>query len=320
MCLIKGQLWRTDAAITTTISLNASSQPRTDLLILQYDRASSTDVGVVQLMISQGTPSASPQPPALIQNAPGSGGTGVWQIAVAQWTMAANNGAVSGFLDKRQYNGHAVITMTSVNRPVPPSSRIGLEIDTGYVLMYDTNVNQWRNIGPKNQIYTKGNLITGTAPLPLHTEFPIMANDVINATLGTCAYRVRCGGGGHQAASPAAAATFIFALSAWGVNWGATSTGQIIPVGQPFNWHFDIELSVNADGSGSLYGDVTVSQATANPGNAQSVYNIQKQISSGGIPVGQATNIVATAYTSKAPVSGVPSLQCIGATYERISN
>jgi hypothetical protein len=107
-------------------------------------------------------------------------------------------------------------------------------------------------------------------------------------------------------------------LDGFGADWGAISTGQIIPVKAAFNWHFDVELAINANGSGSLYGDITVSEAVANPGNAQSVYNVQKQIGVGGVNIGVATTIGAEAYVST--TSGAPSLTCIGSTYERISN
>jgi hypothetical protein len=202
-------------------------------------------------------------------------------------------------------------------------SRLGIEVDTGYILLYDQNVNGWRNIGPKNQVQTTGNFVntTSTVGADLHTAFQIPANDVANASLNVVGYRLRCGGGGHQSAK--ALATFVFLFHAFGINWGSTSSAQIIPVNGAFNWHYDAELVMNSNGSGSLYGDLTVTQAVSNPGNNQAVYVLNHQQSTGTVNVSAAAPMSVKAYVSASDGSGQtspPSLQCTGATFERIAN
>src|SRR5215831_876689 len=112
--MIKGQLWRCDAAVSTALPANpAAGMLRTDLLVVQYNRAASTSPTVVQLLIATGAPAASnPVPPPLTQNPVGTGGTGVWQIPVAQWTVN-NAGAITNFKDMRQFSGKSTILMFS---------------------------------------------------------------------------------------------------------------------------------------------------------------------------------------------------------------
>lgn len=316
-CVIKGQLWRADAAVSTPLPGNPSAgMSRADLLVIQYNRAASSSPAVVQLLIVTGAPAASnPAIPPLTQNPVGTGGTGVWQIPVAQWTVN-NAGTISGFKDIRQFCGRTTALMTSVARPNMTYTRLGLETDTGYLLLYDQNVPGWRGIGPKNQILPSGNTVTNVALSPLFSAFVIPANDVANANLGTVSYRIRCGGGGKQATG--AAATFTFSLNAFGIVWGVTGSMQIIPLGAAFTWHWDGELIVNSNGSGCLYGNLAVSQAVSNPGNAQSVYCLNHQQTAGSVNVVAATSAVVNASVST--VNGAPSINCIGATFERIGN
>lgn len=316
-CVIKGQLWRADAAVSTPLPGNpAAGMSRTDLLVIQYNRAASSSPAVVQLLIVTGAPAASnPAIPPLTQNPVGTGGTGVWQIPVAQWTVN-NAGTISGFKDIRQFCGRTTALMTSIARPNMTYTRLGLETDTGYLLLYDQNIAGWRGIGPKNQLWTGSQTANKVTMSPLHPAFPVAANDVTNATLGTVAYRLRCGGGGHQ--SSTSVATFTFATNMYGFDWGNTAACQIIPVNGAFNWDYDAELIINANGSGSLYGTISVTQAVANPGNAQGVYVIQHQVSAGGIDLTKATTLFVEAMVSSA--AGNPSLTCIGASHDRISN
>jgi hypothetical protein len=317
ICVIKGQLWRADAPVSTSLPANpGANTSRTDVLWIQYNRASSTSVGVVQLVITSGSPVASnPAPPKPVQNPVGSGGTGVWQIPIAQWNVNSA-GAISAFTDIRQYCGRSTVSMTSVARPTMLHTRLGLEVDTGYLLLYDQNSSAWRGIGPKNQLWTGSQVANKTTMMPLHPGFAVAANDVTNATLGTVAYRLRCGGGGHQSSS--ALTTFTFATNMYGFDWGNTAAGQIIPVNGAFNWDYDAELIINSNGSGSLYGTISVTQSIANPGNSQGVYVIQHQVSAGGINLAQATTLFVEAMVSS--TAGAPSLTCIGASHDRISN
>jgi hypothetical protein len=206
--------------------------------------------------------------------------------------------------------------MTSVARPNMIHTRLGLEVDTGYLLLYDQNVPGWRGIGPKNQLWTGSQTANKVTMSPLHPGFTVAANDVTNATLGTVAYRLRCGGFGHQSSS--ALATFTFATNMYGFDWGNTAAGQIIPVNGAFNWDYDAELIINSNGSGVLYGTISVTQAIANPGNSQGVYVIQHAVSAGGINLSVPTTLFVEAMVSS--VTGAPSLTCIGASHDRISN
>jgi hypothetical protein len=145
--IIKGQMWRCDAPQPTPLPANpAAGMTRTDVLFIQYNRAASTSPTVVQLLIATGSPAASnPVPPPPTQNPVGSGGSGVWQIPVAQWTVN-NAGAISGFKDIRQFSGKSTILMFSTARPAPVQPRLGLEIDTGNVMRWDGSA--WQSAVP----------------------------------------------------------------------------------------------------------------------------------------------------------------------------
>lgn len=93
--VIKGQLWRTDAAVSTPIPA-PSAQNRIDRLALRYNRGATTSATVIQPIVITGTPSASPVPPSYTQTP-----TGIWDLPVCGWT-AASNGALSGLFDERK--------------------------------------------------------------------------------------------------------------------------------------------------------------------------------------------------------------------------
>jgi hypothetical protein len=317
ICVIKGQLWRADATVTMALPANpGANTSRTDILWIQYNRASSTSPGVVSLVITSGSPVASnPAPPKPVQNPIGTGGTGVWQIPIAQWNVNSA-GTISSYKDIRQYCGRSTVTMMSTSRPIMAHTRLGLEVDTGYLLLYDQNISNWRGIGPKNQLWTGSQVANKTTMMPLHPGFAVAANDVTNATMGIVSYRLRCGGSGHQSSS--SIVTFTFATNMYGFDWGNTAAAQIIPANQPFNWDYDAELIINANGSGSLYGTISITQAVANPGNNQGVYVIQHTVPAGGINLAPATSLFVEAMVSS--TNGAPSLTCIGASHDRISN
>src|SRR5215469_2493740 len=106
-CMIKGQLWRCDAAVTIPY-LATPSQDRIDMLVMRLTRQASTAATVVTPTLLQG-PTASPAvPPALTQQAT----PGIWDIPVCQLTMHAN-GNVDTLIDVRQLVGRAVVSMFS---------------------------------------------------------------------------------------------------------------------------------------------------------------------------------------------------------------
>jgi hypothetical protein len=97
-CIIKGMLWRCDAAVNTSIPA-ASASNRIDRLVLRLNRAAGTSAAVIQPVVITGTPSGSPVEPPLSQTVGGN-----WDIPISSWT-SASNGALSNLLDERQYTG-----------------------------------------------------------------------------------------------------------------------------------------------------------------------------------------------------------------------
>jgi len=311
-CIIKGQLWD-QAAQTQYTPTKPVTNPRMDILVIGLNRGATTQQTVVSAYIISGAESTTSPPPAphLTQS---TAVGGKWEIPVCQYVIAPS-GVITSVTDVRQFAGHTVVAMLSGSRPSPAHPRIGLETDTGYLLRWDgTN---WGNLGPKNQVNTTGLGVTGTSPQPLHTAFPIPAND---AALGDVCYRLRVGGGGHQSAG--VASNFGWQVNAFGLNWGAISGGLPLPVGCTFNWDIDVELLISKNGNGSLYGNVTFTQSgVSNPGVAQGTLVMQQQRPANSVNVAPVTTIGAQAWII--PGTGVTtaaSLTGIGSTYERIAD
>jgi hypothetical protein len=319
--IIKGQMWRCDAPQPTPLPGSPGAGTlRTDLLVLQYNRAASTSPAVVQPLIVTGSPAASnPAVPPLVQNPVGTGGTGVWQIPIAQWTVNST-GVISGFKDIRQFSGRTVALMTSTARPNMIYPRLGLETDTGYLLRW--NGTAWQNIGPKNQVYNNpaGTKATAKASpgTPLHPGFSFAAGDVANATLGQVAYHIKCGGNGQMSTSYRTG--FVFETWAFGIHWGATTAGDVIPLGDRFNWYYDATMIINANGSGILIGALDVTLASATPGNAQSTYVLMDNQPAGTFNDGVAFNLYVAAYLSGSGSGTAGSLTGFAATCERSAN
>jgi hypothetical protein len=91
--VIKGQLWRCDAPVSTPIPV-ASAANRYDRLVLRYNRAGSTSATVVQPVVIQGT-SGGGIPPVTQTT------TGVWDLPICFWT-ALSNGGLQGLTDTRK--------------------------------------------------------------------------------------------------------------------------------------------------------------------------------------------------------------------------
>lgn len=82
--MVRGFKWETDGAgITRSIAANASGNPRIDLAVLRLNR---TDFSVT-FQVIQGAASITPSPPTLTQN---TGSTGVWEMPLAEITVANN--------------------------------------------------------------------------------------------------------------------------------------------------------------------------------------------------------------------------------------
>lgn len=88
--LVTGTLYENTADITLSIGANASGNPRIDTVVLRKDYVAQT----VRAVVKQGTPAATPAPPALTQSA----GT-TWEIPLADIAVA---------------NGFATIAQTDI--------------------------------------------------------------------------------------------------------------------------------------------------------------------------------------------------------------
>src|SRR5580765_9011023 len=92
--LIKGQLWRCDAPVSTPIPA-ASAQNRIDRLVLRLTRGATTSATVIQPVVITGTPSGSPVEPPIVQTP-----TGIWDIPVSSW-LSTSAGAITTLVDER---------------------------------------------------------------------------------------------------------------------------------------------------------------------------------------------------------------------------
>lgn len=93
--VIRGQLWRCDAPVSTAIPA-ASAQNRIDRLVLRLTRGAATSATVVQPVVITGTPSGSPTLPPIVQTA-----GGIYDIPVSHWT-STSAGALTGLVDERR--------------------------------------------------------------------------------------------------------------------------------------------------------------------------------------------------------------------------
>jgi hypothetical protein len=126
---IKGQLWRCDAPISTSIPA-ASAQNRIDRLVLRLNRGATSASQVVQPVVITGTPSGSPIIPPITQTP-----TGIWDLPVCHWT-STSAGALTSLSDERRLandNWHDMRPLTgsfigSVSGYPPPQYRFSDDI------------------------------------------------------------------------------------------------------------------------------------------------------------------------------------------------
>jgi hypothetical protein len=104
--LIRGQLWRCDASVSTPIP-GPSSQNRIDRLVLELNRGATTSPTVVQPVVITGTPSGTPVEPPLNLTP-----TGLYDIPVCSWTSQSTGGLVS-LVDERQFSNDQWHNITS---------------------------------------------------------------------------------------------------------------------------------------------------------------------------------------------------------------
>lgn len=129
------------SAATYTAIPAASSQNRIDRLVLRLNRAAADAASFVQPVVITGTPSASPQVPALTRTT-----AGLWDLPVAHWT-SASDGSLSGLVDERVMTSSPMVVM-SASGGTPSLDRAGILIqpDTGNLLMSPSAGAAWREV------------------------------------------------------------------------------------------------------------------------------------------------------------------------------
>lgn len=112
-------------SVTGTAIPAASSQNRTDRLVLRLDRSAATAADYIKPVVLTGTPGTA-TPPALTRTT-----SGLWDLRIARWT-SASNGALTGLVDEREWLGTRVRKCLSTSRPESPQEGdIIRETDTG---------------------------------------------------------------------------------------------------------------------------------------------------------------------------------------------
>jgi hypothetical protein len=131
IAVLKGQLWRCDASVSTAIPA-ASAQNRIDRLVLRLTRGATTAPTVVQPFIITGTPSGSPVKPPIVQTT-----TGIWDFPISSWT-STSAGAITSLVDERALLNdpwHSLGTLAQFTvtfgryRLIPESNSLELDIE-----------------------------------------------------------------------------------------------------------------------------------------------------------------------------------------------
>ncbi|NEA22591.1 hypothetical protein [Actinomadura bangladeshensis] len=126
-----------DGPSTTATSIPAAdTQNRIDRLVLRLDRTAATAAGWITPVVIEGTPSASPQAPALAQTPDGN-----YDIPIARWT-SASDGSLAALVDERQFAAASPVEFRSTAQPSATIRRLGFERDTSRVLWADGT--SWR--------------------------------------------------------------------------------------------------------------------------------------------------------------------------------
>ncbi|MFD0407287.1 hypothetical protein [Kitasatospora sp. NPDC127116] len=96
---VKGFCYESDSAVTLQFFENPDMNPRIDLVVLELDMSK----GIVRLATVKGSPASTPLPPSLTQEL-----GGVWQIAIAECTIASSATSVSTIYDQRVFIGNSL--------------------------------------------------------------------------------------------------------------------------------------------------------------------------------------------------------------------
>ncbi|MCP9947284.1 hypothetical protein [Actinomadura madurae] len=128
---------------TATSIPTADAQNRIDRLVLRLDRTAAAAADWITPVVIEGTPSATPQIPALAQTSDGD-----FDVPIARWT-SASNGSLSGLVDERVFAAASPVEFRSDARPSATLRRIGIERDTNKVLFADGTTWQtvWEDTG-----------------------------------------------------------------------------------------------------------------------------------------------------------------------------
>jgi hypothetical protein len=202
--VVKGQLWRADAPVSTPIP-GASAQNRLDRLVIRLNRGATSSPAVVAPTIITGAPSGSPVLPPITQTP-----TGIYDIPISNW-LSTSAGGLTTLVDQRQFSGRSVVMMTSAYHPTPVSPCMGFETDTGN--FYYWNGTTW--------LYVSPNIVRAT-PVPQlinTTAAQSVNNCTLPVTPGSWEIVVQAIYTGNQAAG---GASFQIASSAtisyqWGI-------------------------------------------------------------------------------------------------------
>lgn len=171
-CVIKGQLWRCDAPVSTPIPA-ASASNRIDRLVIRLTRTATTSATVVQPVVITGTPSGSPVEPPLVQTP-----TGIFDIPVSSW-LSTSAGGLTTLVDERQI---AVDTWHDLR---PGNSGWNGSVVGFYPPQYRMGPNQrvevFGNIGLPPGAYGGINLFANPIPAPYRPNQTVWSVPVIQS-------------------------------------------------------------------------------------------------------------------------------------------
>ncbi|MFG2970915.1 hypothetical protein ACGFZS_47365 [Streptomyces sp. NPDC048288] len=142
MAFVNGFFYHLDAAKTLAVPANAGGAARVDMVVLRADQSANSVTAVYK---TGGTTA-----PPLTQDE-----TGVWEIPLAQCTVAAASTVVlaANVVDRRYFTSRGVLPALSSNRP--PSAKNTLLVDeTGLYVGDGANWNWLTSVGVKDFTFT----------------------------------------------------------------------------------------------------------------------------------------------------------------------
>jgi hypothetical protein len=128
--MVRGFYVNGGSSVSTSIPA-ASTQNRIDRLVLRLDRTASAAGNWILPVVIAGTPSASPQLPALATSL-----TGAYDTPICHW-LSGSNGSLGTIVDDRVFMGQQTLAFKSTGRPPATVIGLGIETDTGKILQSD---------------------------------------------------------------------------------------------------------------------------------------------------------------------------------------